>query len=298
MRRFDRIAQELFFTPPPTPPEPVPEDPATGPEPARQAQELGFLARVLVQATLPHSRPRGHELQRSTGLCTLHMYAPPEVGLPYGPYPRLLLAWLATEAVCTRSRHLRLGPTFTGFVNALGLPAISGKRGTAYRLRDQMHRLLSTAIHCTYADDQLDAGHGFLIASHHELWWKPRDSAPGRGSTITLGQELFDDLIRHAVPVDVAALRALKHSALALDVYAWLTYRLSFLEHPVRIPWSSLRSQLGADYARLQDFRRKLLFHLRQGLEVYPQARVSPVDGGLLLEPSPPHVAPGRPAPR
>ncbi len=294
MRRFDRIAQELFFTPPPTPPEPAPEDPATGPEPARQAQELGFLARVLVQATLPHSLPSSHEFLRSTGLCTLHMHAPPEVGLPYGTYPRLVLAWLTTEAVRTRSRHLRLGSTFNGFMNALGLPPITGKRGTALRLREQMHRLFSTAIHCTYADDHLGAGHGFLIASRHELWWKPRDSAPGSGSAVTLGQELFDDLLKHALPVDVAALRALKASPLALDIYAWLTYRLSFLEHPVRIPWRALRAQLGADYGRLQDFKRSFRTHLRQVLEVYPEARVSPVDGGLLLEPSPPHVPRGR----
>ena len=68
-------------------------------EDARSAGELGFMARILVQATLPHSMPKTHEFERVNGRFTLYMNAPPSVGLPYGSYPRLALAWLSTEAV-------------------------------------------------------------------------------------------------------------------------------------------------------------------------------------------------------
>ena len=138
---------------------------------ASVAGSLGFLARVLVQATLPHRRLASHEFERTNGNFTLHLHAPPSVGLPYGSYPRLVLAWLNTEAVRTRSRHLRLGSTFTSFMAKLGLPPVTGKRGTALRLRDQLHRLFSTSIRCTYENeaDGHAGGVGYMVAHEHEL---------------------------------------------------------------------------------------------------------------------------------
>ena len=263
-------------------------------EGARAAGALGFLARILVQATLPHRRPDAHEFERSNGRFTLHLNAPPSVGLPYGVYPRLVLAWLNTEAVRTRSRHLCLGRTFTSFMAKLGLPPVTGKRGTSARLREQLHRLFSTSIRCTYADETGGhaAGQGFMIAHEHELWWSPH--RPGEGSlwssTVSLSSEFFREVIDHAVPIDLRALRILKRSALALDIYAWLTYRLSYLTKPTCVPWVALEAQFGSHYARRRDFRAKFLARLVDVLAVYPQARVSASDHGLTLDRSPSHV--------
>jgi hypothetical protein len=158
-------------------------------EEARAAGALGFMARILVQATLPHSRPKTHEFERVNGRFTLYMNAPPPVGLPYGSYPRLALAWLSTEAVRTRSREIELGPTFSSFMYKLGLTPVTGKRGTTSRLRSQLHRLFSTTIRCSWESGDWDgradgrdslspvscAGVGYTIAHKHELWWSPRD---------------------------------------------------------------------------------------------------------------------------
>ena len=261
-------------------------------ESAREAGALGFLGRILIQATLPHRRCQAHEFERRNGRFHLHLQAPPSVGLPYGSYPRLVLAWLNTEAVRTRSRRIVLGPTFTSFMSALGLKHITGKRGTAQRMREQLHRLFSTSIRCTYSDEEegCAGGQGYMIAHTHELWWAPRESGVGWSSSVTLGGEFFEEILAHAVPVDLRALRVLKRSALALDIYAWLTYRLSYLKRPVWIPWSALEAQFGADYARPRDFRRKFLLHLVDVLRVYPRARVAYGSRGLQLLPSPPHV--------
>jgi hypothetical protein len=72
-------------------------------ESAQTAGALGFLARAMVQATLPHKKVAGNEFERKNGAYTLHLHplAPAKVGLPYGTVPRLLLAWLTTEAVLT-----------------------------------------------------------------------------------------------------------------------------------------------------------------------------------------------------
>jgi hypothetical protein len=274
-------------------------------EDARSAGELGFMARIFVQATLPHSRPRVDEFERVNGRYSLHLVAPPSVGLPYGPYPRLVLAWLTTEAVRTRSPEIRLGPTFSDFMYRLGLTPVTGKRGTVPRLRDQLHRLFSTTIRWTYTDEAAGraSGRGYVIAGEHHLWWSSRDPAkhPLWRSRLVLGHEFFEEITRSAVPVDLRALRLLKRSPLALDVYVWLTYRMSYLRRPCLIPWEALRSQFGAEYSRLTDFRGKLLRSLALVVRVYPRARVSEASRGLWLFTSPPHVAhssrPGRPSP-
>ena len=60
-------------------------------EAAKKAGKLGFMARALVQATLPHSKIDGNEFERTNGAFTLSMLAPSNVGLPYGNIPRLLI---------------------------------------------------------------------------------------------------------------------------------------------------------------------------------------------------------------
>jgi len=269
------------------------------------------MARILVQATLPHSRPHKgpnpHEFERVNGRFTLDMNAPPSVGLPYGSYPRLALAWLSTEAVRTRSREIELGQTFSSFMYKLGLTPITGKRGTTTRLRDQLHRLFSTTIRCSYQEsrdwhgsgagrDCLSplscAGVGYTIAHKHQLWWSPRDPDQQAlwNSVVVLSTEFYEELIAHAVPIDLRALKALKGSPLALDIYSWLTYRMSYLRRPCLIPWEALQTQFGADYGRLRDFKRKFLGHLADVLHVYTAVRLSTGPTGILLTPGPTHV--------
>ena len=95
------------------------------------------------------------------------------------------------------------------------------------------------------------------------------------------------------------ALKALKRSPMALDIYCWLTYRMCYLKRPTNIPWGALQTQFGADYARdaqgIRNFRKAFVHHLKKVAEVYRTAHVEPSDNGLLLKPSPPHVRMLRP---
>jgi len=148
------------------------------------------------------SRPNTHEVERVNGRFTLYMNAPPSVGLPYGSYPRLVLAWLSTEAVRTRNREIGLGPTFSNFMHRLGLTPVTGKRGTTSRLRDQLHRLFSTTIRCNYSDEV--EGHapgvGYAIAHRHELWRSPRDPNQQAlwNAVVVVSTEFYEELIARA----------------------------------------------------------------------------------------------------
>ena len=131
-----------------------------------------------------------------------------------------------------------------------------------------------------------------MLTRRHDLWWAPQDPHQAQlwQSTVSLSTDFYNDIVEHAVPVDLRALRILKRSALALDIYAWLTYRLSYLSRPTRVPWEALQAQFGAAYARRRDFRRRFLRHLVDVLQVYPSARVSADEKALTLSPADTHI--------
>lgn len=262
-------------------------------EEARQAGAVGFIARALTQATMPHKAPADNEFTRQNGHFTLTMWSPRHVGLPYGSIPRLLLSWMTTEAVRTRSPVLELGPTLSAFMAELGLARRGGERGDITRFRNQTMRLFCSAVSCQYEDKTQNEGVNLNIVEKYSLWWNPKtpDQMPLWKSTVTLGNSFFNEIIERPVPVDMRALKALKRSPMALDIYCWLTYRMSYLRKPIEIPWAALQMQFGADYGRERDFKAAFLDHLRAVLTVYPEANVEDGDLGLLLKPSRPHVA-------
>ena len=77
---------------------------------------LGFMARALVQATLPHSKTQSNSFKRKNGDFQLTILSDPDIGLPYGTIPRLILAWITTEAVKTKQRELILGKNLSDFI--------------------------------------------------------------------------------------------------------------------------------------------------------------------------------------
>ncbi len=261
---------------------------------AKEAGALGFMARALVQATMPHSKVGGHEFKRRNGAFKLTILADSEVGLPYGSIPRLLIAWLTTEAVRTKQRELILGDSLSAFMSQLDLKPTGGRWGTITRLREQMTRLFSAAVSCTYDDGQNWAIKNVQPVVQANLWWHPKisDQASLFESTLKLGEEFFKEIINFPIPIDIAALKALKRSPMALDIYCWLTYRMSYLRKHTTIPWEALQIQFGADYSRSRDFKRYFLNQLRSVLIVYPEAKVGDDEIGLILSPSKPHIPP------
>lgn len=267
-------------------------------EQAKEAGALGFMARGLVQATMPHRNTGENYHVRENGDYKLIMAASnPEIGLPFGTIPRLMLAWLATEAIKTKERELILGDSMSGFMRELDLIPSGGRWGSITRLKDQSRRLFSSLITCSYTTKDRDAADHFLIAESRDLWWhKSEPSQAGLfQSTVTLSQRFYDEITLNPVPVDMRALKALKRSPMALDIYCWLTYRMSYLKQTTAITWPQLQAQFGAGYASdemgVKNFQRAFTKHLKKVLIVYPEANVSSEHGRLILKPSSTHVA-------
>ena len=260
---------------------------------AREAGALGFMARAMVQATLPHRAFDGNYFERKNGKFTLSMLASPKIGLPYGSMPRLLLAWVTTEAVKTKSRELELGGSMSSFMAELGLSPTGGVNGSITRLKNQTRRLFSATVAASYEDGEQVADMGYRLADKSVLWWHSKDPEQAGlwKSTVTLSEHFFNEVIDRPVPIDMRAIKALKQSPMALDIYTWLTYRASYLKRPTVIPWSSLALQFGSDYSRLRDFKQAFIDELKKVVLVYGQVQVDATEQGLIVKPSLTHIS-------
>jgi hypothetical protein len=216
---------------------------------------MGFMARLLTLCSLPRTNP-GDRLQykRQNGPYKLIMIAGGDNKLPFGNLPRLLIAWLCTEAVKTQDRKLLLGPSLAHFMHQLGIYSDSGgSRGDRTRLKNQIDRLFHCRVDLIYEDQHKKrATHG-NIAKETMLSWDYREPEQNTlwKSWILLGEELFNEIIAHPVPLDMRILKAMRRSPLGLDIYMWLSYK-TYALHQNRLT-NRHRHQTGGNTARLKE---------------------------------------------
>jgi len=263
---------------------------------------LSFQHTVFCQAGLPYRDP-GDELrlwQRAQGAVLLEVQAGRvadpatrsmvEVGLPWGAKPRLILAHLNTEALRQGSPVIEVEHSLSAFVKRIR----GFQHGREIRaFKDQLSRISAANVRLA----TFQGKRAFQINAHvitaFDLWLqKDERQRVLWPSTIQLSAEYFASLQEHAVPLNEADLAALAHSALALDIYAWLAQRLHRVNpaRPAFISWAALKQQFGPDYARIRDFKRFFRQSLTQVLTRYKGARIELDGHGMILQNSPPPV--------
>ena len=263
--------------------------------------DLGFMARLLSLCSLPRTNP-GDQLQykRVNGPYKLIMIAGGDNKLPYGNLPRLLMAWLCTEAVRTQSREIILGRSLSDFMRSVGVYDDGG--AVRRRLREQMQRLFRSQVELVYEDAHGSRFIASRIADSGEFWWdikQPNQSSLWE-SKIELGEKFFHEVITNPVPIDLHILKAVKRSPLGLDLYLWLTYRTFSLKRQLRLTWPLLYRQFGVDPEKadngrtVDDFRKDCLRELQKIKRAWPDLHYQTVKGALVLSPSPPAVAPSQ----
>ena len=260
--------------------------------------DRGFMARMMALCSLPRTNPGNrHQYKRVNGPYKLVMIAGADNKLPYGNLPRLLIAWMCTEAVHTQSRELILGSSLSEFMDKLGMDSVGGART---RLRNQMRRLFNAHVQLVYEDKLGEASVSSSVADRTEFWWNERkpDEPVLFDSKIRLGEDFFNEIIRHPIPIDMNTLTALKRCALGLDLYLWLVYRTFALRAPLRLSWRQLYHQFDAnpsnkpDKRAVQDFRRKVLRELKKIKLAWPELNYTTAPGVLILLPSTTTISP------
>lgn len=263
-----------------------------------------FTSRTLIQTTFPHSARGGKEMTLTNGDTTVTMYS--RHGLPYGVYPRLLVMWLAREAIRRRNlpieqaRVIPLPGSLAKFMREVGINSRSGgERGAIAAVRTQMKSLFATMIGRDIegytGDRSLVDLDNTLIAESAHVWWDPQpEEAIDFGGHVTLSAAFYADLTSAVVPLDAGMVRQLRRSPLALDVYCWLTYRMSYLRGITVVTWDQLRGQFGAGYpdttrGRL-DFKRKIRIAFDKVEAAWPEVSADLTANGIMLKPGSPSV--------
>ena len=180
----------------------------------------------------------------------------------------------------------------------IGLDSSSG--AGRRRLRTQMDRLFHAQVEMIYEDQLGKQSVASRVADRSRLWWS--NSQPDQqtlwNSTIRLGEDLFNEIIQHPVPLDINILKAMSRSSLGLDWYLWLTYRTFSLKRPLRLSWPRLYRQFGADPAKagdnrtVQAFRTDCLRELKKIKLAWPELNYGTAKGVLILSPSKPAIPP------
>jgi hypothetical protein len=218
--------------------------------------QAGFVHAGFALTALPHRRIAEAEWVRETAGLTLRVESGKDergavVGIPYGSVARMILLYLQTEAVRTRSREVELGRSMNRWLTTMGV----NNGGKGYSLvREQSWRLSLcrlTFFSMSKEGRQITNG-GFV--RNAILPFRPDDSGTQLSlwrERVVLDEAFYSSLVEHPLPVRETAIRGLAHRSMAIDIYVWLAYRLWQLKRQKRVPWPALYGQFGAGFTRL-----------------------------------------------
>ena len=246
-------------------------------------------------ASLPHRRTKEQVWEREGGPIKLLIESGLDsnkvpVGVPYGAIARMILLYLQTQAVKTRSREVELGSSMNAWLTTMRVPI----GGRTYRsVREQASRISRCRL--TFFERTATAE---LVRNGAFVRDAILPLDPSKGGQSSLWQEsvrldegFYQSLIDHPLPLREAAIQQISGKSMAIDLYLWLAYRLHVLNKPVTVTWGSARTQFGPEYSVVRFFRRDMLPQLQLALAVYPEARIEIDDRtGITLHPSPPPV--------
>lgn len=266
----------------------------------RSSPRMGYMARMVVQCGLPHADKHlspGVCFERVNGDFKLCVEPGRGHGVPYGIYPRLILAYLTQEVQRTKNQTVSLGGDFTTFMERIGVRPEYGKGRSAAQLKTQLERLLASRI---WVEVKREDPRGrkaewvrlISVANGWQLWWDPKNPDQGAlmDSSVILGDWLYEDMLNHPVPFNWDVVDAIKKSPLRVDLYLWLGLRLSYLTEPTPIAWESLAAQLGSEYSDVRRFAQEVKRGLKEIKRLWPDLRYTTPRGRLILHPSPTHV--------
>ena len=267
-------------------------------------EEIAFQHTVLCQTSMPYRNPGSNvrEWDRRQGAVHLRIEAGsalnPEtdeyvqLGLPFGPKPRLVLSHLNAEALKQGSPLIEVEDSLTAFVQR-----IQGFSPNGYQIRSFKNHLSSlsvSTIRLAMATEERALQVNSQIVDAFDLWFtKEGQQRLLWPSTIHLNDKYFASLQKHAVPLDERALGALSHSSMALDIYSWLAQRLHRIPagRPQFITWAAIKDQFGQGHKRMNNFKAVFRVAMKQVLVQYQAANVGEDGRGLTLRNSAPPVA-------
>jgi hypothetical protein len=281
----------------------------------RSAQEddaLAYYPSFLCCVTLPAKRVTEPVYERESGPFKVRIVS--AYGVPYGVYPRILIAAITTYVTKRKNagldtRKVYLGSNFNDCIKELlGVDYLSGGRnGNLTRFKHQYRSTITSRIYWwqnkysrrmpapyDIAVDWDEAIEHTPQLEDHVLWKANRETVEGGkeginfSTTLTLGEYFHRDICEHSPQIDARIFRELSKTGgcLPVDLYVWLTYRANALKsehrYELRLSWDLLKMQFGAGYGEMKGFRKRLIPALHRVALFYRGFTFEEV-GGLMV---------------
>ncbi|MBB2157908.1 plasmid replication initiator [Gluconacetobacter diazotrophicus] len=263
---------------------------------------IGFLYSGWAQAALPHKRLADDAVwQIQTDKVTMIVEpgrravrdaSPIPVGVPFGSKARLIMLYLQTEALKRQNREVELGGSLRAWLKRMGIPQ-GGK--SINDVKEQAERLsrCRLSFHIQHGSSSGLINQNIVDSA---MFSEAEEIVPTRKrqlvAQVRLSELFYEQLKKHPVPIEEAAIRALNGHSQALDLYCWLAYRLHALQRQTPITWVALKAQFGPGTGRMDHFKTGFIDNLKLALAVYPEAGVTVGPAGVVLYPSRPPIAP------
>lgn len=263
--------------------------------PAQEKPVVGYTTKMFVQSLFPYRKSEDEKRVLTQGSNSITISS--TAGLPYGRFPRLIMAYLITQ-ITERDRQVKrgtltpeearkipLGYSMNEFLNQIGLQArgTGGKSGSLTRLRDQLRRINRCTITVESRLPNRDVGMNTQIASSWDLWFSEKH--PNQGSLtpshITVTEEYFNYVAEAPIPIDLNVMRKLR-SPRAMDCYSWLVTKQYWLHKKNLARHTFSWEQLVSSFAgapietptQLRDFRYKFRSVLNEIGAYWPELDV------------------------
>ena len=206
------------------------------------AQDVGYTSKLFVQALFPYRKTEDKTRIITTSQGRVVVYS--AEGLPYGKYPRLIMAYIITRAVENAGKlkagnidfeealRIPLGHSMNQFLQAIGVTGrgTGGRTGNLANIRDQLMRLADARVTAKSDDGVRARGNHTQIMDEWDLWFDTRD--PNQGSFIEsyikITPQFFQHIIEAPIPIDLEILRHLTRPR-SMDLYIWLTVKQYWL---------------------------------------------------------------------
>lgn len=283
------------------------------------AQDIGYTSKLFVQALFPYRKTDEEKRVIETAQGRIVVYA--DGGLPYGKYPRLIMAYIITRAVENAGKlkagkidleqavRIPLGHSMNHFLQAIGIHGrgTGGKKGTLSIVREQLLRLADARVTVKEDDGVRARGKHTQIMDEWDLWFDARD--PNQGSFIEsyikLTPQFFQHIIEAPIPIDLAVLRQLTKPR-SMDIYIWLTVKQFWLSKNNRDSYLFTWDMMAQSFATKElktavgrrDFRNEIKKAIHDVQAVWPECGIEADLKGVTVTKTSPSVEKKPPRPQ
>lgn len=272
--------------------------------------DVGYVSRWFVQALFPYRKT--DELVRQVQDRADRITVMSANGLPFGKYPRLIMAYIITSAVQRQgsvergtldpdeARRIPLGRSMNDFLHAMGLDrGRGGGKGSLTALREQLRRLTTSTITIQKLYRDRDQGINAPVARSWDLWFDPAnpDQTTITESYIELTPDFYEQIVAAPIPIDLQILHKLGRPR-AMDLYIWLSLKKFWLNKRAlpdyEFGWDVIASNFTTTPPKNSDemagFRREIKKCVHAIEALWPDVGVSVTTEGVTVQAGAPSI--------